>query len=93
MSATATPEPATIDVPAELVAAIDELVGQERRAEFVRGALAEWVGRRRRLDALAALGRLSRPGPPAWEAGESASERVRALRREWEAPVPDSGPE
>lgn len=68
-------------LPRDLVEAIDQLVGERKRSEFVTEALRERVARERLGSALATSGGiLSLSDHPEWETAEKVSAWVRELR-------------
>jgi len=76
-----------IVMPGDLVAAIDALVGQRRRSQFIAETISAEL-RRRRLDAALAEmdGALADFDIPGWETPEAAAAWVRALRDGDEVP-------
>ena len=70
-------------LPPELMAEIDELVGNRKRSEFIREAVEDHLRIARRLKALDEFaGSLKDADNPGWETPESRVEWVRSLRRE-----------
>jgi metal-responsive CopG/Arc/MetJ family transcriptional regulator len=70
-------------LPRDLVEAVDELVGQRTRSEFVEEALREKVARERMARALIECVGVLHPGDyPEWDTPEKTSEWVHKLRQE-----------
>ena len=76
-------------LPKELVEAVDSMVGQRRRSQFVEEAVKEKVARERQRTALEELARaggvLSKEDHPEWATPEQTSAWVRQLRTEADA--------
>jgi hypothetical protein len=71
-----------INLPADLVQAVDALVGDRGRSQFVAEATAKEVARVKLLRAAeAALGERPTVDVPGWESTESAARWVHDLRR------------
>jgi metal-responsive CopG/Arc/MetJ family transcriptional regulator len=76
-------------LPDELIEAIDALVGQRRRSQFIAETVAEELRRRRLHAALDEMaGSLADVDIPGWETREAAAAWVRALRDGDEVPPP-----
>ena len=74
---------AHIVVPDELIAEIDARVGQRKRSRFIAEAIEAQLRNIKALEAFDAVaGSLVDVDIPGWETPESASEWVRAMRRE-----------
>lgn len=68
-------------MPEELIEAVDALVGQRRRSQFIAETVAAELRRRRLAAALAEMdGALADFDIPGWETPEAAAAWVRALR-------------
>lgn len=75
------PVRAHVVLPRELVEAVDSLVGQRKRSEFVEAALREKVARERLGKALKTSAGILNPADyPEWSTPEKTSEWVHALR-------------
>jgi hypothetical protein len=74
---------AHIVVPDELIAEVDAQVGQRKRSRFIVEAIEEKLRNISALEAFDAVaGSLVGVDIPGWETPESATEWVRAMRRE-----------
>jgi len=72
----------TVTLPAELAEALDQLMGQRERRQFLVDALSEKLARLRLAQAAEqAAGSLADVDIPGWETSEQASEWVHNLRR------------
>ena len=76
-------------LPKDLVEAVDRIVGQRRRSQFVEEAVKEKVFRERQRTVVEELARtggvLSRDAHPEWATPEQTSAWVRKLREEADA--------
>lgn len=71
-----------VNLPAELVREVDDLVGDRGRSQFVAAAIAKELARVKLLRAAeAAMGGLETADVPGWETAEAASRWVHELRR------------
>jgi metal-responsive CopG/Arc/MetJ family transcriptional regulator len=71
-----------VNLPAELVREVDDLVGDRGRSQFVAAAIAKELARVKLLRAAeAAMGARATVDVPGWETAEAASRWVHDLRR------------
>jgi hypothetical protein len=82
MAISATRRRAHVMMPAELLRAIDALVGQRKRSQFIQEAVEEKLALMRRAEAFdRVVGSIADGDVPAWETRESTEEWLRELRQ------------
>jgi metal-responsive CopG/Arc/MetJ family transcriptional regulator len=79
-------------LPKELVEAVDRIVGQRRRSQFLTDAVREKLDREHRTKALReAAGSIDLADYPDWQTPEETSAWVRSLRAEADRSLPRRG--